>query len=243
MLAKRLDALQCGPKKPLQGRIRRAPASPLPRARINRWIASKNVRRYDWTASSGSVVANDPVNGTDPTGMCEGENCPINYFHPELDRQVEGVKQEIGRQALTGMAIGASLILGPETLVARGGAYLAGRLASSSFTRAISVAERIAGGLERTGGSRGQRTLQGFLNGGRAAAQRLFNGLTRGESVARDGGRLGALRDGSTVQMSTRTLRDGAIRTDVRISREVTPTGSRIPRTENIKLRFDEKPQ
>lgn len=68
MLAKRLDPLPSGPEKPLQGRIRRAPASPLPRTRISRWIASENVRRYDWTASSGSVVGNDPINGIDPTG-------------------------------------------------------------------------------------------------------------------------------------------------------------------------------
>lgn len=73
MLAKRLDALPCGPKKPLQGRIRRAPASPLPRARVNRWTASENIRRYDWTASSGSVVANDPINSIDPTGWAEIE--------------------------------------------------------------------------------------------------------------------------------------------------------------------------
>ena len=71
MLAKRLDALPCGPKKPLQGRIRRVPASPLPRARISRWTASGNVRRYDWTASSGSVVANDPINKIDPSGLGE----------------------------------------------------------------------------------------------------------------------------------------------------------------------------
>ena len=56
-----------------------------------------------------AYVGNDPVNKTDPTGMSDGENCPINYFHPELDRQVEPVKREIGRQAFTGAAIGASL--------------------------------------------------------------------------------------------------------------------------------------
>lgn len=39
-----------------------------PRARATPRTASRNVRRYDWTASSGSVVANDPVNMTDPDG-------------------------------------------------------------------------------------------------------------------------------------------------------------------------------
>lgn len=46
-----------------------------PRARATPRITSRNVRRYDWTASSGSVVGNDPVNMTDPDGK-EGEfNC------------------------------------------------------------------------------------------------------------------------------------------------------------------------
>ena len=47
------------------------PALPLlyrPRARATPRFASRNHRRYDWRASSGSVVANDPVNGTDPSG-------------------------------------------------------------------------------------------------------------------------------------------------------------------------------
>jgi hypothetical protein len=69
MLAMLLDAPPCGPQKPPQGRIRLVPATRLRRARVSRWSASTNVRRYDWTASSGSVVANDPINGTDSTGM------------------------------------------------------------------------------------------------------------------------------------------------------------------------------
>jgi hypothetical protein len=116
-----------------------------------------------------------------------------------------------------------------------------GGTAAGSFPRAFSVMNKIAGGLERTGGSKGQKTWQGMLSGGESAARRLFNGLTRGDSVARDGGRLGKLGDGSVVQMSTRTLQDGTVRTDVRISQNVTETGSRIPRIENIKIRFDEK--
>lgn len=42
-----------------------------PRVRATLRTASRNVRRYDWSASSGSVVANDPVNRTDPTGLYE----------------------------------------------------------------------------------------------------------------------------------------------------------------------------
>lgn len=39
---------------------------------VHRCIASRNYRRYDGAASSGSVVANDPVNHNDPSGkQCE----------------------------------------------------------------------------------------------------------------------------------------------------------------------------
>ena len=42
-----------------------------PRLRATPHRPSRNVRRYDWIASSGSVVANDPANKTDPTGLQE----------------------------------------------------------------------------------------------------------------------------------------------------------------------------
>ena len=69
MLAMLLDAHPRGPGKPPQGRIRRFTRSASPHMRASRWPVSRNYRRYDWSASSGPVVANDPVNGTDPTGM------------------------------------------------------------------------------------------------------------------------------------------------------------------------------
>jgi hypothetical protein len=105
----------------------------------------------------------------------------------------------------------------------------------------MAVLDRVAGGLARSAGSSGQRTFQGFMSGGKAAAEKLFNGLTRGSSEARGGGRLGGLADGSKVQMSTRTLSNGSVQTDVRISRTYTPTGSLIQKTEHIKIRFQEK--
>jgi hypothetical protein len=40
-----------------------------PRLRATLRTASRNYRRYDWSASSGSVVGNDPVNMVDPTGL------------------------------------------------------------------------------------------------------------------------------------------------------------------------------
>ena len=44
-----------------------------PRGRVTPRTASRNVRHYDWSASSGSVVANDPVNFSDPSGLCGGQ--------------------------------------------------------------------------------------------------------------------------------------------------------------------------
>lgn len=215
-----------------------------------RWLSVDPVQANPNTGENFNryyYANNNPYRFIDPDGRQPESVMDQRYVYPHLGPEqvaaLEAQHNEIGEQAFTGMAVGASLAIAPELLVVRGGSILAGRIASSSFTRASSVAERLAGGLERTGGSRGQTTWQGFLRGGREAAQGLFNGLTRGESVARNGGRLGTLRDGSSVQMSTRTLRDGSVRTDVRISREVTTTGSRIPRTENIKLRFDERPK
>ncbi|MDO5506129.1 MAG: RHS repeat-associated core domain-containing protein [Pseudoxanthomonas suwonensis] len=190
---------------------------------------------------------NNPYKFNDPDGRQSESVMDRRYVYPSLSSsQVGGIEaqhNEMGEQAFTGLAVGASLAVGPELLAVRGASMLAGRIASSSFARTFIIAERLTGGLERTGGSRGQKTWQGFMDGGRESAQRFFNGLARGESVPRNSGRLGALRDGSAVQMSTRTLRDGTVRTDVRISREVTTTGSRITRTENIKIRFDEKPK
>ena len=190
-----------------------------------------------------AYVANDPVNGRDPSGleapcMYGAGLCGLRELSPEQRRNEEDTVKSFGQVAFTA----ASLFVAPELIAGRALGW-AGRIASGSFSRAFGVLERIGAGLERTGGSSGQKTWQGILSGGEAAAERLFNGLTRGESVASDGGRLGSLGDGSAVQMSTRTLKDGTIQTNIRISQSVTETGSRIPRTENIKIRIDEKPQ
>jgi hypothetical protein len=42
-----------------------------PRLRATPHRPSRNVRRYDWSASSGSVVDGDPVNRSDPSGLQE----------------------------------------------------------------------------------------------------------------------------------------------------------------------------
>ena len=69
MLAMLLDARPRGPGKPHQGQIRLLARSVPRRVRVSRCTASRNYRRYDRTASSGSVVANDPVDGRDPSGQ------------------------------------------------------------------------------------------------------------------------------------------------------------------------------
>ena len=83
MLAMLLDARPRGHGKPPQRRIRLLARSAPRHVRVNRWTASGNYRRYDWIASSGSVVGNDPVNGRDPTGLeCnkEGTSCTSNNY-------------------------------------------------------------------------------------------------------------------------------------------------------------------
>lgn len=115
MLAQRLDAVPRGPEKPLQGRIRRVPASRLPRARVSRWTASENARRYDWTASSGSVVANDPINQVDPDGKQSEWTMDRRYIYPHLtEEQREGLEEEhrkIGENAAEGMLTGLTIAI------------------------------------------------------------------------------------------------------------------------------------
>jgi RHS repeat-associated protein len=60
-----------------------------------------------------AYVGDDPVDGVDPTGKCQDDNCPTNLLHPEIDEQLQPVRQEIGRNAMTGVAIGIS-IAAPE---------------------------------------------------------------------------------------------------------------------------------
>ena len=81
------------------------PALPLPyrpRLRATPHRPSRNVRRYDWIASSGSVVANDPLNRTDPTGLCAEDLCIVEG----------GVAACLASQACTAgaAAIGAGVV-------------------------------------------------------------------------------------------------------------------------------------
>lgn len=111
--------------------------------------------------------------------------------------------------------------------------YLAGR----DFAQARTYIESSARELGPTGGRSGRRTSEFEGQGGGAGATQMSDRLTRGASEARDGGRLGKLGDGSIVQMSARTTRDGVRETSVRLSTE--RTGTRI--REVIKVRFRDK--
>lgn len=103
------------------------------------------------------------MNKVDFTGLCEGENCPIDVFHPEIDRQVEPVKREIGRNVFNGVLLGASVYLPVERVAVAAaarvlgftGARLGGLLATRSsvvLAERLSIAKAGVGTLERTGG-------------------------------------------------------------------------------------------
>ena len=194
-----------------------------------------------------AYVDNDPVNSVDPDGQqSDAVMDRRNQALRDIGKDCEGIGAECASMMLDAVMLPLSFY--PIGRFVEGAAWLgrlavASRIASSSFGRVFQLGSRISGGLVKTGGKGGGRTTwQGFVGGGRKAADKLFSSLTNGKSVAKDGGRLGRLGDGSSVHISSRTLGDGRIQTSVRIQREITPIGSRISRTETIKFRFEEAP-
>ena len=79
------------------------PAVPLPyrpRARATPCRPSRNYRCYDWSASSGSVVANDPVNGRDPSGTTCQQSGDKGAYTCQIDKVVTMVHgKEVTRNA------------------------------------------------------------------------------------------------------------------------------------------------
>ena len=191
-----------------------------------------------------AYVYNDPVNVTDPTGECA--ECPLETLN-QLTSELAGGDLEAAQgmvsdqNAMLGMLYGAAYSpLAAEgagvAIAARASTALLAARASSSFGSASKYLSAIGKSATRTSSS-GQRTTVITGDGGRKGAEKAFNRLTGGKSEARGLGRLGELKDGSKVQISTRTLKNGNLETSVRIRQEP-QTGSRI--AQNVKIRFEE---
>jgi hypothetical protein len=112
-----------------------------PRLRATPHRPSRNYRRYDWIASSGSVVGNDPVDHVDPTGLetgtfsngCMGDSC--------MNIDPGG---KVHRAALWGMVGVASLFVGPEVLGIRFGAAITVRVGNALFRAGEAASTRLA---------------------------------------------------------------------------------------------------
>jgi hypothetical protein len=127
-----------------------------PRARATPHRPSRNVRRYDWSASSGSVVANDPVNGRDPTGLetgtfsngCMGDSC--------MNIDPGGKVHEGALKVLGTVATVASVFVPVEGIAIKG---------LGALGRALGIGERVTVGVAEAALPRGV-TRQIFAEAG-----------------------------------------------------------------------------
>jgi len=168
---------------------------------------------------------------------CGGQifNCTDNSNF--MDRQLPTVTME---EAVAG--IEANIQNAKETRAVMGElsvAILSGGVTQLGVRSSFSAARGfIVRNTEKFAARAGAKVEQRLGAGGEKGASKLFDKLTGGKSrELSDGGRVGSLRDGSGVQISSR-VKDGVKQTSIRITGEAR-TGSRIP--ERIKIRFEEK--
>ena len=187
-------------------------------------------------------VGNDPLNRSDPTGQQAFDSLATRQIYEEEQRVLRGdltVREYSERtEARAGAAV-SNLPLGRGVSFLR--AVISGRFAAQgSFRGAREYISRNTSNMVSTGGRSGRRTLQAEGSGGREGARELFDDLTGGNSSALSrGGRRGQLRDGTEVNITTRTQRDGSTQTSVRISRD--RPGSNL--RDEVKVRFNEPAQ
>ncbi|MEL6857181.1 MAG: RHS repeat-associated core domain-containing protein [Pseudomonadota bacterium] len=202
-----------------------------------------------------AYVGNDPVNYYDPDGR---ENCHVTFgcrINHHIKRSQGLPRDESldgpGPLAAPGVAILSLAIPDPTDFAAgaiigdrliKGGRSIFGAFASA---RAASVARQgfdqaqdfVRKNTDAFTGNRRSTVSQRSGSGGQEAAESLFNKLTGGESKEiSGGGRVGSLRDGSGVQISSR-VSNGVRQTSVRVTAPER-TGSRIRKS--FKVRFEE---
>ena len=165
------------------------PALPLPyrpRTRGTPHRPSRNYRHYDRAASSGSVVANDPVNEEDPSGLCPscvgaiiGAGLEIydQVASGEASRTIANVGNALDRGDVLGAASAAGSSVGKIALSAGAGALGGGLAAGIERAVAGQVAKTVAvsavGAVTNAGAQAGRNVADGRPVGsnlGRAAA-------------------------------------------------------------------------
>jgi hypothetical protein len=144
-----------------------------PRLRVTPHRPSRNVRRYDWSASSGSVVANDPVNKSDPTGLespCITLNsgCWGDRNDPETAK-----REERAGMVMTGVAVVATAAVAWEYVGAPAARFLFGRAATSEVLTGRQASTAFNAAWEKAGFSSAKEVgnVVGWGGGRNAAAQ------------------------------------------------------------------------
>lgn len=186
-----------------------------PRARATPRTASRNVRRYDGTASSGSVVGNDPVNKTDPTGedgACIYSPSQCSPQGPTLGDVI--AKDPIGAaiNVATAILVAVDVLDGPTPDV--GAAAVVARSAR---------AERMAANAAQ--GARGEAATAARLGTG-TAGRRVTLEASNGKRSVVDF----VTKKGSVIETKTggSPLSAGqkAVQADIKAGTSVTPRGA-----------------